>query len=195
MWPPHKVSKPIFKAWTCPKEKARQTLSHFLSPSLRSNTGSIPLFSILQKQVTKAGPGPRGGDLDPTLWGRSKKAQAHFTTRDERKKKKQQKREGPEGRRRKHTWEGRQEFCVLGMLFPGCISELIAPFRSNGICVLLSPWVSLQDGSCSDLVPEPGSLFGQTHGDPYQLEAFLLDRSLVTKQHLMERVMNFHLFS
>ena len=67
MWPLHKVSKPIFMAWTCPKEKARQTLFHFLSPSLRSNTGSILLFSILQKQVTKAGPGPRGGDLDPTL--------------------------------------------------------------------------------------------------------------------------------
>lgn len=141
MWPPHKVSKPIFMAWTCPKEKARQTLFHFLSPSRSSNTGSILLFSILQKQVTKAGPGPRGGDLDPTLAVRQVKESTGPFYNTRRKKEEKAAEKGGAGRKEenKHTREGRQEFCVLGMLFPGYISELIAPFRSNGICVLLSP--------------------------------------------------------
>ena len=126
----------------CPKEKARQILLWLLSPNLRSNTGSLLLFSILQKQVTKADPGPRGGELEPNIWREvCQRLCRHILKQKERKKKREGSRREEEN---KHIWEGRYEYPAIQDVVPRVyINELISWFINNVFCVLVSPWVSL----------------------------------------------------
>lgn len=107
------------------------------------NTGSLLLFSVLQKQVTKADPGPRGGELEPNIWREvCQRLCRHILKQKERKKEKR------EGSRReeenKHIWEGRYEYSAIRDVAPRVyINELISWFINNVFCVLVSPWVSL----------------------------------------------------